>query len=134
MSMKNSNDSIGNRTHDFPACSAVSQPIAPPRTHKSGKEGINKFPSDYLVGIPFAVCKEVIRSHLRQEHLNILKACHGCRQSKPLKKDSLPSRTRERQEMSRPKLKQAVGLLTGHTTLRVRMFKFRLTQRQNFRL
>ena len=27
--MKNSNDTIGNRPHDLPACSAVPQPIAP---------------------------------------------------------------------------------------------------------
>jgi len=31
MSMKNSNDSIRNRTRDLPACSAESQPTAPPR-------------------------------------------------------------------------------------------------------
>ena len=29
--MKKSNDTIGNRTRDLPACSAVSQPTAPPR-------------------------------------------------------------------------------------------------------
>ena len=29
--MKNSNDTIGNRTRDLPACSVVPQPIAPPR-------------------------------------------------------------------------------------------------------
>jgi hypothetical protein len=29
--MKNSNDTIRNRTRDVPACSAVSQPTAPPR-------------------------------------------------------------------------------------------------------
>jgi hypothetical protein len=28
--MKKSNDTIGNRTHDLPACSAVRQPTAPP--------------------------------------------------------------------------------------------------------
>jgi len=27
--MKNSNDTIGNRTHDLPACNAVPRPIAP---------------------------------------------------------------------------------------------------------
>ena len=32
MSMKNSNDTIGIRTRDLPACSAVPQPTAPPRT------------------------------------------------------------------------------------------------------
>jgi hypothetical protein len=31
MSMKNSNDTIGNRTRNVPACSAVPQPTAPPR-------------------------------------------------------------------------------------------------------
>ena len=31
MSMKNSNDTIGNRTRDLPACSAVPQPTAPRR-------------------------------------------------------------------------------------------------------
>ena len=31
-SMKNSNDIIGNRTRDLPACSAVPQPTVPPRT------------------------------------------------------------------------------------------------------
>ena len=31
MSMKNSNDTIGKRTRDLPACSAVPQPTAPPR-------------------------------------------------------------------------------------------------------
>ena len=29
--MKNSNDTVGNRTRDLPACSAVPQPTAPPR-------------------------------------------------------------------------------------------------------
>jgi hypothetical protein len=38
MSMKNSNDIIGNRTSDLPACSAVPQPTTPPRapTYISG--------------------------------------------------------------------------------------------------
>ena len=30
--MKNSSDTIGNRTRDLPACSAVPQPTGPPRT------------------------------------------------------------------------------------------------------
>ena len=32
MSMKNSNDTIGDRIRDLPACSAMLQPTAPPRT------------------------------------------------------------------------------------------------------
>ena len=31
MSMKNSSDTIGNQTRDFPVCSLVPQPTAPPR-------------------------------------------------------------------------------------------------------
>jgi hypothetical protein len=31
MSMKNSSDTMGNRTRDFPVCSAVPQPTASPR-------------------------------------------------------------------------------------------------------
>jgi hypothetical protein len=34
MSMKNSNETIGNRSRDLPVCSAMPQPTAPPRTHK----------------------------------------------------------------------------------------------------
>jgi len=33
--MKNSSDTIGNRTRDLPACSAVPQPTAPPRAPRS---------------------------------------------------------------------------------------------------
>jgi hypothetical protein len=32
--MKNSNDTIGNRTRDLPACSAVPRPTAPTRIHR----------------------------------------------------------------------------------------------------
>jgi hypothetical protein len=34
MSVKNSNDIIGNRTRDLPTCTAVPQPTAPPRTRR----------------------------------------------------------------------------------------------------
>jgi hypothetical protein len=39
MSMKNSNNTIGNRTRDLPACSAVPQPTAPLRAPKFGMYG-----------------------------------------------------------------------------------------------
>ena len=34
--MKNSNNTVGNRTRDIPACSAVPQPNAPPRVPLDG--------------------------------------------------------------------------------------------------
>ena len=87
-----------------------------------------------LLASPFVVGNEVIRSHLKQGHLYRWKTCKVCRQSETLMSGPLPSRTKEPQAMSRRKLKVAVGLLTGHTTLRSRMFKFGLTQRQDCRL
>jgi len=39
MSMKNSNYTTGNRTRDLPTCSAVPQPIAPPRTPIQNRSG-----------------------------------------------------------------------------------------------
>jgi hypothetical protein len=46
--------------------------------------------------------------------------------------ESLPSRTKELQAMSRQKLKVAVGLLTAHTILRAHMFKLELTKQQDY--
>jgi len=39
MSMKNSNETIEKRTRGFPVCSAVPQPIAPPRASKCVQYG-----------------------------------------------------------------------------------------------
>ena len=39
MSMKNSNDTIGNGTRDLPVCSAVRQPTAPPRAPRKASVG-----------------------------------------------------------------------------------------------
>ena len=38
MSMRNSNNTIGNRTRDLPACSAVPQPTVPPRALRGFQE------------------------------------------------------------------------------------------------
>ena len=38
--MKNSNDTIGNRTRDLPTCSAVPQPTAPPRAPCNGSTDV----------------------------------------------------------------------------------------------
>ena len=46
--MRNTNDIIGNQTHDLPACSEVPQPTAPPRapTYVSNLVCNQSFPSD----------------------------------------------------------------------------------------
>jgi len=40
------------------------------KADKLAKDGTNGVAPDQIVGIPFVVVKEVIRSHLRQEHQN----------------------------------------------------------------
>jgi hypothetical protein len=77
-----------------------------PRNEEADKlatKGTSGVPSDKTVGIPFVVIKEVIRSHLRQEHLNRRKTCKGCRQPKTRMSELLPSRTKDLQTMSRQK-------------------------------
>ena len=49
--MKNSHDTIGNRTRDLPACGAVSEPTVPPRTPTVTTRGSNN-----AVGLAMWVC------------------------------------------------------------------------------
>jgi hypothetical protein len=47
---------------------------------KLAKEGTNGVPSYQIIAIPFVVDNEVIRRHLRQEHLKRWKTCKFCHQ------------------------------------------------------
>jgi len=53
MSMKNSNDTIGNRTRDLQTCSSVSQPTAPPRSPRmfEYKLDLSRYANLYVVNI-----------------------------------------------------------------------------------
>jgi len=51
MSMKNSKDTIGNRTGDLPACSAASQRTAPPRALGNSSSSNNLLMSFNLSGL-----------------------------------------------------------------------------------
>jgi len=53
--MKNSNDTIGNRNRDLPACSAVRQPTAPPRAPIMKVNRIN----EERVSMPIVICAVV---------------------------------------------------------------------------
>jgi hypothetical protein len=59
--MKNSNDTIGNRTRDLPACSAVPQPTALPRAPLSVVSMAAKlrlsFREEYIYGVPNGVLR-----------------------------------------------------------------------------
>jgi hypothetical protein len=84
--------------------------------YKLAKEWTNGVPSDQYVSIPSVVGTEVIRYPLKQEPLKKSKSCKGCRQSKTLMNEPLPGK--ELQAMNRQRLKAAMGLLIGRTTLK----------------
>ena len=49
--MKNSNETIGNRTRDLPTCSAVAQPTGPLRTLKLIRTLINIYIHIYRINV-----------------------------------------------------------------------------------
>ena len=55
-------------------------------------------------------------------------ACAGCRQSQILMRYPLPGRASKLVAVSRLRPRAAVGLSTGHTTLRARVYKLGHTQ------
>jgi predicted Zn-ribbon and HTH transcriptional regulator len=61
-------------------------------------------------------------------------ACTGYRQSKVLMRYPLPSRASELLAMNKLRLRAAVGLLTGHASLRAHLHKLGYTERQECRL
>ena len=98
------------------------------------RKGIMETLLTRLLESPLLWANEVIRRHLRQENQNRWKTCKGCRQSETLMSGPVSSRTKGPQAMSRQKLRVAVGLLTGHTTVTAHMFKLGLTQKQDYLL
>jgi hypothetical protein len=87
------------------------------------KEGAVEVPPDQFAAIPFSVGKNLIKKQLEQRHCDRWTACTGCRQSKVLMRYSLPSRASELLAMNKLRLRVAVGLLTGHTSLRAHLHK-----------
>jgi hypothetical protein len=59
MSMKNSNDTVGNRTGDLPACSSVPQPNAPSRAP------LDRGASTYVGLIAFMFTENVSEMYLK---------------------------------------------------------------------
>ena len=65
---------------------------------------------------------------LELKHQTMRSACTGCRHSK------MSSRVNELAAVSNLRLWAAVGLLTGHTNLRVHLYELGHTERQKCRL
>jgi len=105
-----------------------------PRNEEADKlatKGTSGVPSDKTVGIPFVVMKEVIRSHLRQEHLNRRKTCKGCRQPKTRMSFCQVEQKTFRQWVDR----SGGGTVNRpHITLSAHTVKLGLTQWQDCRL
>jgi hypothetical protein len=82
------------------------------------KEGAVEVPPNQFAAIPFSVGKNLIRKQLEQRHWARWTTCTGYWQSKVLMRYPLPSRANELLAMNKFKLRAAVGMLTGHTSLR----------------
>jgi hypothetical protein len=98
------------------------------------QEGPVEVSANQFVAIPFSVGKNLIKKQLEQRHRDRCTACTGYRQSKVLMRYPLPSRASELLAMNRSRLRIAVGLLTGHTSLRAHLYKLRHTEGQECRL
>jgi hypothetical protein len=93
------------------------------------KEGAVEVPPNQLTAIPFSVGKNLIKKQLEQTHRARWTACSGCRQCKVLLRYPLPSRANELLAMSKLRLRAAVGLLTGDTSLRGHLHNLGHTER-----
>jgi hypothetical protein len=102
--------------------------------NRLAKEGAIEVSPNHFAAIPFSVGKNLIRKQLEQKHQARWTACTGCRQSKVLMRYSLPSRASELLAMSKLRLRLAVGLLTGYSSLRAHLHKLGHTERQECRL
>jgi hypothetical protein len=71
MSMKNSNDAIGNRTRDLPACSAMPQTTAPPGAPEDVSQFITNFPSDCL-GRDFSITVGVVITYCCNTNFSLI--------------------------------------------------------------
>jgi hypothetical protein len=84
-------------------------------------------PPNQCAAIPFSVGKNLIKKQLEQRHQC---RCTGYRQSKVLMTYLLPSRASELLAMNKSRLRTAVGLLTGHTSVRAHLYKLGYTEGQ----
>jgi hypothetical protein len=93
-------------------------------------EGAVEVPPNQFAAIPFSVGKNLIKKQLEQRHWTRWTACTGYRQSKMLMRYPLPSTASELLAMNKLRLRDAIGLLTGHTSLRAHLYTLGHTRRQ----
>jgi hypothetical protein len=98
------------------------------------KEGAVEVPPDQFAAIPFSVGKNLVKKQMEERHRDRWAACTEYRQSKVLMRYPLPSRANDLLAMNKLRLRAAVGLLTGHTSLRAHLYKLGYTEGQECRL
>jgi predicted Zn-ribbon and HTH transcriptional regulator len=98
------------------------------------RKGLLEVPPHQFAAIPISAGKNLIKKQLEQRHRARWTACTGYRQSKVLVRYLLPSRASELLAMNKSRLRGAVGLLTGHTSLRAHLHKLGHTEGQECRL
>jgi hypothetical protein len=98
------------------------------------KEGAIEVPPNHFTAVPFIVGKKHIKNHLELKHQARWTACTGCLQTELPMRYPVSRRANELLAMSKWRLRAAVGLLTGHTSLRTHLYKLGHTERQECRL
>jgi hypothetical protein len=98
------------------------------------KEEPVEIPPNQFAAIPFSIGKNLIKKQLEQRHRARWNACTGYWQSKLLMRYPLLSRANELLAMNKSRLRTAVGLLTGHTSLRAHLHKLGYTEGQECRM
>jgi hypothetical protein len=78
MSLKNSNDNIGNRTRDFPACSAVPQPNAPPAACPTIQNNLPKLSKYIWLSMLLATANNIYLQDIHNVHGNVHVYVHAC--------------------------------------------------------
>jgi predicted Zn-ribbon and HTH transcriptional regulator len=98
------------------------------------KEGAIEVPPIQTAVISFSVSENHTKRHLELEQQTARDAWTAGRQFNTLLRYPLPSRANELLAMGRLRLMAAVGLLTGHTTLRAHLYTLEHAERQECRL
>jgi ribonuclease HI len=102
---------------------------------KLAKEGCSKpSPTRPPVGVPLCVGKEEVLKWINNESLKHWQTTAGCRQAKLLMgTDKIGTRAKQLLQLDRKQARLAIGLLTGHCTLRYHMSNMGLSMEKSCR-
>jgi hypothetical protein len=102
-------------------------------SRQTGQGRATEVPPNQFIALSFSVSKKLIKKQLELRHQDRCTACNDCQQS-GLMQYPLPSRASKLPAMSKLRLRAAVGMLTGHTSLTAHLYKPGHTEQQECRL